>query len=94
MKIKWLSAAVANRNSQLAYIVEQDLQAAITMGDAIEAAIQDLVDYPQIGRLGRVPGSRELVVRGTPYVIGYRLDPSRVVILRVMHGARRWPNKL
>lgn len=94
MKIKWLSAAITSRESQLAYIAERDLQAAMTMGDAIDAAIQDLVDYPQIGRPGRVPGSRELVVRGTPYIIGYRLDPGRVVILRVMHGAQRWPNKL
>ncbi len=41
-----------------------------------------------------MPGTRELVVTGTPYVIAYRVEAHAVVVLRVMHGARRWPERI
>jgi toxin ParE1/3/4 len=40
---------------------------------------------------GRVRGTRQLIVVGTPYVVVYRIEPASVVILRVLHGAQRWP---
>lgn len=55
---------------------------AIDIGDAIEAAVRHLVDNPHMGRLGRVKGTRELVVSGMPYVIAYRVETDAVVILR------------
>lgn len=61
------------------------------MGDAILAAVSRLADYPAIARPGRVASTRELVVVGTPYIVVYRIEPSAVVILRVLHGAQRWP---
>jgi len=64
------------------------------MGDAIEAAVRNLVDYPHLGRPGRVKGTRALVVSGTPYVIAYRVEPDAAVILRLLHGAQQWPSKL
>jgi toxin ParE1/3/4 len=44
-----------------------------------------------LGDLGRVDGTRELVVSRTPYILLYRLRGSRVTIVRVFCGARRWP---
>ncbi len=61
------------------------------MGDAIEAAVARLADHPEGARPGRVRGTRELVVTGTPYVVVYRVEPSAVLILRMVHGAQRWP---
>jgi plasmid stabilization system protein ParE len=49
---------------------------------------------PYVGRMGRVEGSRELVIQGTPYLIGYRVRESDIEILCVRHGARRWPETL
>jgi toxin ParE1/3/4 len=46
---------------------------------------------PEIGRAGRVPGMRELVVSGTPYIAPYRVRDDAVEIIAVLHGARRWP---
>ena len=92
MRIEWLPIAEQNRESQLAYIAERNPWAAIDMGDAIEAAVLRLADHPRLGRPGRVPGTRELVVGGTPYVILYRVEESAVVILRLLHGAQRWPS--
>jgi toxin ParE1/3/4 len=50
-----------------------------------------LANHPHMGRAGRIKGTRELVVSGTPYVIAYRVEPDAVVILRLLHGAQRWP---
>jgi toxin ParE1/3/4 len=89
-----LSAAARDWASQLGYIAERNPRATIDMGDAIEAAVARLADHPHSGRPGRVPGTRELVVSGTPYVVAYRVEPAAVVILRVLHGTQRWPHSL
>jgi len=91
VRVEWLPEAERNRESQLAYIAKRDPWAAIDMGDAIEAAVARLADNPNSARPGRVRGTRELVVTGTPYVVVYRVEPAAVVILRVLHGAQRWP---
>lgn len=91
MRIEWLPAAEDSLRAQIDWIAEQDPWAAIDMGDAIFAAVSRLADFPAIARQGRVAGTRELVVVGTPYVVVYRIEPSAVVILRVLHGAQHWP---
>ncbi len=91
MRIEWLPEAERNLTAQLEWIAEHNLWAAIDMGDAIHAAVSRLADHPAMARLGRVAGTRELVVVGTPYIVVYRIEASAVVILRVLHGAQRWP---
>ena len=61
------------------------------MSDAIEAAVSRLADFPESARPGRVPGTRELVVPATPFVVVYRIEVAGVLILRVLHGAQKWP---
>jgi addiction module RelE/StbE family toxin len=48
---------------------------------------------PEMGRPGRVPGTRELVIPRTPFIVPYRLHDNTIQILRVLHGARRWPEQ-
>lgn len=93
MKIEWLPEAVRNRETQLGYLGERNPTAAIDIGDAVETAVGRLVDFPESAKLGRVPGTRELIVTGTPFVIVYRVETTAVVILRMLHGAQRWPPK-
>ena len=50
-----------------------------------------LISDLQMGRPGRVPGTRELVIAQTPYVVPYLVQGAAIQILRVYHGARRWP---
>lgn len=47
-----------------------------------------------MGRPGRVPGTRELVIANTPFLVPYRVKGDTVIVLRVFHGARRWPGVL
>ena len=51
----------------------------------------DLAEFPLQGRPGRLPNTRELVIVGTPYLLVYRVTRERIDILRVVHGAQRWP---
>ena len=44
-----------------------------------------------MGRIGRVYGTRELVVTGTPFILPYRISGQHIQILAVFHGARQWP---
>jgi toxin ParE1/3/4 len=52
-----------------------------------------LSQNPQLGHPGRVPGTRELVIPKTPFVIPYRVHNDVLQILRVYHHARRWPKR-
>ena len=61
------------------------------MSDAIEAAVSRLADFPESARPGRVPGTRELVVPATPFIVVYRIEATSDVILRVLHAAQKWP---
>ena len=53
-----------------------------------------LKEHPAVGRPGRVAGTRELLVTGTPYILPYRVAGDVLEVLRVLHSARRWPKRL
>jgi plasmid stabilization system protein ParE len=53
-----------------------------------------VAEFPQMGRSGRIEGTRELVISGTPYIAAYRIDGDAVRILRVLHGAQQWPDEI
>jgi len=52
-----------------------------------------LARHPMAGRKGRIAGTRELVIPGTPFIVGYRIEKKEVWILAVMHAARKWPEE-
>ena len=63
------------------------------MAARILEATEALQRFPLIGRAGRVEGTRELVVAGTPYIIAYTVRRDRVVILAAVHSSRAWPEE-
>ena len=93
MRVKWLGAAVTNLIEEAEYIGRDDPAAAARVEIAIKKALEQLSNFPALGREGRVPGTRELVVPGTPYVIPYRVRHKTVEVIRIFHGARKWPKK-
>ena len=94
MKVEWYPWARADLAELVEYIATDDPAAAYRVHDDIRKQTDLLAIYPEIGRPGRVRGTRELVVAGTPYVAAYRLAGGVVTILRLLHGARQWPQKL
>lgn len=93
MQVKWLRVALDNLDAEAEYIARDNPNATAKVISAIEDAVQLLSDYPSLGRPGRVHGTRELVVPGTPYIIPYRVRGNKIEILRVFHGARKWPKR-
>lgn len=91
MRIRWLHSGVRSRDAQLTYIARRNPAAAARLGEAVRAAVRLLAEHPEVGRQGRVSGTRELVVSRTPYVVACRIVREDVVIVRVLHSAQRWP---
>jgi toxin ParE1/3/4 len=94
LEIRWLKRALANVGAEAEYIARDNPAAARRIVRAVEQAVELLARYPALGRPGRVAGTRELVVPGTPYIIPYRVREGRVEVLRVFHAARKWPPSL
>ena len=93
MRVRWLRKALTNLDEEAAFIAAEDPAAASLVVRPIMAAVAELTDRPGIGRPGRVPGTRELVVARTRYVIPYRVRGGVVEILRVFHTASRLPGR-
>lgn len=93
MKIVWLPRARANRTDIIDYIAQDNPRAALDQLGEIEQQSDMLADHPEVGRVGRRRGTRELVVNRTPFILIYRVRPraERVEILRLLHGAQKWP---
>ena len=93
MTLRWTRLAAGHLESAFEYLAQDDAVAAGAVVDRIFSAIEVLERHPQMGRSGRVPRTRELVVTGTPFVVAYRVRKDRIEILAVLHGARRWPER-
>jgi toxin ParE1/3/4 len=94
MQLEWSIFALADREAIFDYIEADSPQAAITVDDRIREQVEELMKFPELGRAGRVDGTRELVIQRTPYIAAYRIAGNTVRILRVLHGAQIWPEEL
>lgn len=74
-------------------IAADNPDAAPRVIEQIRIAVERLQEFPMIGRPGRVEGTRELVVAGTPYIVPYRVKAEIVQIITVLHSAQRWPDR-
>jgi toxin ParE1/3/4 len=92
MRIEWSAQAVADLKA-IAEWIEQDrgIETANRVASTIYEAVQSLLIMPYRGRYGRVENTRELVIPRLPYVVVYEISNERLVVLNVLHGARRWP---
>ena len=90
MKVRWRPAAEVDRDRIIDYIAQDDPLAAIDLGDAIDRRVAELPKQPRLYRVGRVKGTREMVVHPN-YIVVYRIVRSEIEILRVLHSARQWP---
>lgn len=94
MQLKWTDLAVADLDHVEEYIAEENdpVVAIEIVLNVLNTAELILPDHPQAGRLGRVKGTRELVIDGVPFIVIYRIVESlmQIEILRVMHDAQQW----
>jgi len=92
--IFWTPKARSERQAAINYIAKDNPLAALDQLDQIEYQTSYLAERPKMGRLGRVRGTRELVISGTPFIAVYRFKGSRIEILCFLHGAQKWPTEL
>ena len=91
MLVRWLRTALRNLEDEAAYIAADDPAAASLIVRRVLQAVGQLAEQPALGRPGRVPGTRELVVDGTRYLVPYRVRRDATEVLRVFHTSRRLP---
>ena len=94
MLVEWSVFALADREAIFEYIEADSPRAAIEVDDHIRSSIEGLAQFPKKGKVGRLAGTRELVVSSSPYIAAYRIADGRVRILRILHGAQAWPGEL
>lgn len=91
MKIVWTEPARQDLRQVFEYIAEDSPKAASKLLTVIKERAALLQDNPHMGRIGRVDGTRELIITETPYILPYRVKEDKIQILAVFHGARQWP---
>ena len=92
MRVRWLRTALRNLDEEASFIAADDAVAAHLVIERVLEAIAQLAEQPGLGRPGRVPGTRELIVSKTRYIVPYRVRGDTVEILRVFHTFRRLPD--
>jgi addiction module RelE/StbE family toxin len=91
LRLIWSKAALRDLDEVAAYIANDSEQAAYAVAERIDKEAKLLSRFPRSGRIGRIAGTRERIVGRTPYLLVYRISSGRIRILRVYHGARKWP---
>lgn len=94
MRLRWTPLALQDLAALRNYIRHDNPAAAERVAKRILEAVDLLREQPGIGRPGRIIGTKELVVTGTPYIIPYRVRFDVIELLRVYHAAQKWPSSL
>lgn len=95
MEIKWLRKALLNLDQEATYIAKDNPRAARLVVKRINHLVALLKDNPSLGHPGRLPGTYELVIPNTRYIVPYRVRPrlGQIEILRVFHASRKLPER-
>ena len=89
MRVRWLRKALRNLDEEATYVESDGPATARLVVQRVLEAVAQLAEQPDLGRPGRVPNTRELVVLNTRYIIPYRVRAGVIEILRVLHTSRR-----
>ena len=90
MKIVWTYLALQDLDNAYEFIVQRNSNAASEIIKRIQGGLDQLQQYPNIGRKGRIKGTRELVIPGTPFLLSYRVKETHIEILALLHRKRKW----
>lgn len=85
LPVKWLRQALLDLDEIETYVAGYSPDVAVQVVIKIITAVSLLREQPGIGRSGRVPGTKELIVPGLPYIVPYRVKEGVIQVLRVYH---------
>lgn len=89
LDVVWSPLARTRLREIRMYVAADKPAAAERLAMRIVAVVEALRDHPHLGRPGGEPGVRELVIGGTPYIVVYRMDDTRLTISTICHGAQQ-----
>ena len=93
--IVWTEQASQQLDQAYDYIaLSNSLDVATRVAMRIINSVQQLASFPMSGGTGRLAGTRELVISGTPFIAAYTIEHDRIVVLALYHGAQKWPEAL
>jgi addiction module RelE/StbE family toxin len=93
MQVRWTAPAAQDLQEITRFIRKDSPSAARAVAKALFDAVNALDILPLRGRVGRVAGTRELVVPGLPYIVVYQITAEAIHVLHIYHGARNWPTE-
>jgi toxin ParE1/3/4 len=91
MRLRWTTPAAQDLYNIVRRIQQDNPVAAAKVAKTLFDGCGSLRNFPRLSRKGRIEGTRELVFRGLPYIVVYRIQDQSLEILRVYHGAQDWP---
>ena len=91
MKLRWTPRALADLEEISDYLVAVSPEAWEHLLERVERLADVLLDFALMGKSGLVPGTREFILAGTPYILVFQLKGNAVVILSVRDGRMRFP---
>jgi toxin ParE1/3/4 len=92
MEVVWLKESTDDLKEIGHHIEKDNPIAAYQVLVKIKASGDSLLHNPELGRVGRVKSTRELIVAGLPYILPYYIKKNQIRILAVMHASRKWPD--
>jgi len=90
LRIKWTDGASRNLDHIRDYIAQDSPQAADQMVVKIIESVEQLLQFPNMGRAGRIVETREWIITGSPYIVVYTVIQNTIYIIRIFHGALKW----
>lgn len=90
MDILWSPESLEDVLDILDYLEPRNAVAALKQIARIEKNVLGLRKNPALGRAGHCPGTRELVIPRTKYIVVYQVNKKNIEILRVYHSAQDW----
>jgi toxin ParE1/3/4 len=90
MRLRWSPEAANDLENILHYLEQNRPRAAQPTVSRLYNSIRRLRRSPRMGRVGHIPGTRELIVSGLPYIVLFRPTEELVEVVRIFHGAQDW----
>jgi toxin ParE1/3/4 len=91
MELRWTQEAAADLENITDYLFKNAPQRAEELVRGIYNAPAALLSFPHRGRAGKKEGTRELPLSPLPYVLVYKITGDVIHIVRILHGAQKWP---
>ena len=87
--LEWTPRASRELSEQLKFIALDKPSAADRMAGLIEQTTSLLLTHPHMGKIGKLPNTREFAVPNTPFIMVYRHLPDHLTIIHIRHGAQK-----